>query len=35
MNEKNKTLIVLNKVIILLVLVVTITGILSFDPGQS
>ena len=35
MNEKNKTLIVLNKVIILLVLVVTITGILSFDQGQS
>ena len=35
MNEKNKTLIVLNKVIILLVLVVTITGILSFDSGQS
>ena len=35
MNEKNKTLIVLNKVTILLVLVVTITGILSFDSGQS
>ena len=35
MNEKSKALIVLNKVIILLVLVVTVTGILSFDPGQS
>ncbi|SEP56254.1 hypothetical protein SAMN02910369_00180 [Lachnospiraceae bacterium NE2001] len=35
MNEKNKALIVLNIVTILLVLVVTITGILSFDPGQS
>ena len=34
-NEKNKILIVLNIVTILLVLVVTITGILSFDPGQS
>ena len=35
MNEKNNILIVLNIVTILLVLVVTITGILSFDPGQS
>ncbi len=35
MNEKNNTLIVLNIVTILLVMVVTITGILSFDPGQS
>ena len=35
MNENNKALIVLNKVIIILVLVVTITGILSFDPEQS
>ena len=34
-NEKNNTLIVLNIVTILLVMVVTITGILSFDPGQS
>ena len=35
MNEKNNILIVLNIVTILLVMVVTITGILSFDPGQS
>ena len=35
MNEKNKALIVLNGVTILLVLVVTIMGIFSFDPGQS
>ena len=35
MNEKNKALIVLNKVTILLVLVVTITGICSFDSGKS
>ena len=35
MNEKNNTLIVLNIVTIILVMVVTITGILSFDPGQS
>ena len=35
MNEKNNILIVLNIVTILLVLVVTIAGILSFDPGQS
>ena len=35
MNEKNNTLIVLNIVTILLVMVVTITGILSFDQGQS
>ena len=35
MNEKNNTLIVLNIVTILLVMVVTIAGILSFDPGQS
>ena len=35
MNEKNNTLIVLNIVTILLVMVVTVTGILSFDPGQS
>ena len=35
MNEKNKALIILNIVTILLVLVVTITGIFSFDPGQS
>ena len=35
MNEKNKALIILNIVTILLVMVVTITGILSFDPGQS
>lgn len=34
-NEKDKTLSVLNIVTILLVMVVTITGILSFDPGQS
>ena len=34
-NEKNNILIVLNIVTILLVMVVTITGILSFDPGQS
>ena len=35
MNEKNKALIELNIAIIILVLVVTITGIFSFDPGQS
>ena len=35
MDEMNKALIVLNKVTILLVLVVTITGVFSFDPGQS
>jgi hypothetical protein len=35
MNEKNKALIVLNIVTFILVLVVTITGILSFNPGQS
>ena len=35
MNEKNNILIVLNIVTVLLVMVVTITGILSFDPGQS
>ena len=35
MNEKNNILIVLNIVTILLVMVVTIAGILSFDPGQS
>ncbi|MBO5609088.1 MAG: hypothetical protein J5929_01765 [Eubacterium sp.] len=33
--QSDKALIVLNKVIILLVLVVTITGILSFNPGRS
>ena len=35
MSEKNKALIVLNIVTILLVLVVTITGIFSFDSGKS
>ena len=35
MNEMNKALIILNKVTILLLPVVTITGILSFNPGQS
>ncbi len=35
MNKKNRALIILNIVTILLVLVVTITGIFSFDPGQS
>ena len=35
MSEKNKALIVLNIVTILLVLVVPITGIFSFDSGKS